>query len=299
MSYCSTGYSLLTRLGSLRRLKLTQCKLPACLSQLTWLRALQLTALEESAANWEALETGLRTLASLTHLAFEVPRCDAKPPACPRMPPTLQGLTNLRRLHWDAAVAAPQNPALPAGPWLSSLQRLALPLETAAANLRLLQSAAPQLEWLGIPRWRARARGSASASGWELRMLRSLLRSAGQLAAGSLHTLRGDFGNPLPGQKAPRCPPGGPRRPPRYGAGMSRSKMGLSARPSFQRLRKLVWMTKLWDSVAAVEVLHPSFHSSVPCSFPSHHTRCCFNRCLALLFHSYMVHAQQNGLNRM
>ena len=206
MSYCSTGYSLLTRLGSLRRLKLTQCKLPACLSQLTWLRALQLTALEESAANWEALETGLRTLASLTHLAFEVPRCDAKPPACPRMPPTLQGLTNLRRLHWDAAVAAPQNPALPAGPWLSSLQRLALPLETAAANLRLLQSAAPQLEWLGIPRWRARARGSASASGWELRMLRSLLRSAGQLAAGSLHTLRVDFGNPLPGQKAAPLP---------------------------------------------------------------------------------------------
>ena len=57
MRYPSTGHSLLTRLSSLKRLKMTECKLLECLSQLTWPRALQITALDDSAASWEALQT--------------------------------------------------------------------------------------------------------------------------------------------------------------------------------------------------------------------------------------------------
>ena len=280
LPFPSSGYSPLAELGSLRRLKLTECKLPGSLPQLTWLEALQISDLTDAAASWEALEAGLQPLAGLTHLTIE-PRGSLLPLACPRIPPTLQGLTSLRRLYWGADVAAPQNPALPAGPWLSTLRQFALPLEMAAANLRLLQSAVPQLVWLGITRWRRRA--GSSASGWEGRMLRSLLRSAGQQATGSLRTVRVDFGDPLGGDE-----PNPPLPWWAEEAAALRSRGLLlesgTAKPSIQRLR----CRGPVNQTVSCPVQFGPFHTSCPAlhfspAFPG----------AALPFHASIVHAQQ------
>ena len=131
-----SGFPVLTRLGSLRRLALSDSHLPACLSQLTGLEALSIDAFEDTPDITERAATlvhSMSLLTNLTHLAlagFATPGLEAAFPS----------LRRLRSLWWFTC-AEPEAEALPAGGWLGSLQRLAMPIRELHGSLPALGSA--------------------------------------------------------------------------------------------------------------------------------------------------------------
>lgn len=141
-------------------------ELPACLSTLTWLRALELigTPMEtDSPADWShLLASAIAPLAQLAHL-FIQPTQDI--PADPQ--PVLAAAAALGHMHsfgWLGGLPDAQE-ALPPGPWLTSLRHLILPPRVAAASTGQLMQAG-QLERLG-----AGGRGSVSSAQPHLQLL--------------------------------------------------------------------------------------------------------------------------------
>jgi hypothetical protein len=130
------GFTVLTRLSSLRRLALSDSHLPACLSHLTGLEALSIDAFEEAPDITEgaaALVHSMSQLTNLTHLAlagFVTPGLEAAFPS----------LRRLRSLWWFTC-GEPSEGALPGGGWLGSLQRLAVPIRELHSSLPALGSA--------------------------------------------------------------------------------------------------------------------------------------------------------------
>ena len=153
-SYVSSGYTMLSRFGSsLRELSLAgrqQLPHPGTLAHLTALRALsvQQPGLPGGGGPEDDvwLQAALAALPRLTSLQL-LGACSGRLLA---FPAELAGLTRLQALDWRWP--APADPALPAGPWLARLLRLALPVSVAAASLPVL-SAAWQLEALAANRY--------------------------------------------------------------------------------------------------------------------------------------------------
>jgi len=146
--YDSDGYSPLRALtSSLRRLALVDCShLPACLPELTALDALLVfdhaSHLHDEASSGDIAVAALPRLAHLTFLALEwMPSMD-QPPAA------LTSLTSLRSFHWWADQQEDEA-ALPAGPWLSGLERLETHVQVLNNSLPALQSAS-RLQHLGV-----------------------------------------------------------------------------------------------------------------------------------------------------
>lgn len=129
----------------------TSCSLP---SQATWaalsaLKALRIDALLEG----DAAEV-VGPLNQLTRLAVY-----SGGQHMARWPAALSGLSHLQRFSWRSSqdAAGP----LPAGPWLTSLRRVALHASVAACSVDAL-SAAPKLECLGA--WELNTAAPAQAS---------------------------------------------------------------------------------------------------------------------------------------
>ena len=145
--YESSGYGPLSALHSLRHLKLSACRsLPSNLCQLTWLEAL--TLLDEDFDMQEEciqnLLSALPRLTGLTYLALDSMVGFDSPPAA------LAGLSHLHTFVWLEAISTPgADAALPAGPWLGSLRRLAAPACLLANSLPVL-AGAPRLEHLAV-----------------------------------------------------------------------------------------------------------------------------------------------------
>ena len=146
MIHPGSGYTTLTALSSLRRLALSSCRhLPACLSQLTGLEALSIDdperCREDSEEELSAVVEAVGLLTSLTHLAFAHYDPPGLEEALPRLP-------RLRSL-WCLPIRPPVEEALPAGGWLTNLQRLGLPIRHLHNSLPALASAR-QLQTLAI-----------------------------------------------------------------------------------------------------------------------------------------------------
>lgn len=136
IEYEGKGYSALTRLPSLRRLRLFQVShVPACLPRLSLLEALfVIEPFKGEDVVWAALPRLQRLRALLLSL-----------PEGPDVSSQLASLTSLRSL----ALLEDTPGHLPAGPWLSSLQRLYVTANMCMASLPAL-AAAPRLELLGV-----------------------------------------------------------------------------------------------------------------------------------------------------
>ena len=138
--YDRHSYSPLTQLTGLTRLHLVHCRhVPACLSQLTGLKAL---ACEDARADdIQPWETVLPRLTRLTFLALT--QMSGQLSVAP-----LASLTNLRSLYWQAGNVV-HGTALPSGPWLAGLRRLfCSPTWLLEASLPALAGGAQQLELL-------------------------------------------------------------------------------------------------------------------------------------------------------
>lgn len=139
------GYAPLARATWLVCLRLDfAAALPACLPAMTWLQELELlfmdTPLEvEGPAEWsQLLASAIRPLSQLRHLCVG-PEEDAVADPQPLLA-AAAGLCHLRSFCWQGDCLEPQ-PALPAGPWLSGLRRLGLPVHVAAAStVQLLEA---------------------------------------------------------------------------------------------------------------------------------------------------------------
>lgn len=120
---------------------------PEVLRPLTSLRALGLSTYDESAAGRAEVDETMCALPQLTALYLQL--------TAP-LPPAVAGLAQLQRFAWSFSrtwsfsSTAPLA-ALPAGPWLASLRRLALLGMVTVGALDVLQ-AATQLEHLGLSR---------------------------------------------------------------------------------------------------------------------------------------------------
>lgn len=145
----SSGHAALAALHSLRHLRLDGCfSLPSNLSELTWLEAFSLQndddQMQEGSS--QTLLSALPQLTRLTYLALDSMKGLESPPAA------LAGLTHLHTFVWLDAIS-PQlegsDAALPGGPWLGSLRRLAAPAQLLANSLPLL-AGPPRLEHLGV-----------------------------------------------------------------------------------------------------------------------------------------------------
>jgi hypothetical protein len=130
---------------------------PANLSQLTWLESFTWGASPppietnvqpawfggEDQEHTTSLLAALPQLTRLTYLALgSTPRFDSPPRE-------LAGLSRLRTFVWLDPSSPPEDAALPGGPWLGRLQRLAAPAHLLANSLPLL-GAAPRLEHLVV-----------------------------------------------------------------------------------------------------------------------------------------------------
>jgi len=141
VNFGSDGYAPLRALrGSLRRLALVKClQLPACLPQLTALEALMVDdaeeRLQEAASAGDVVVAALPRLAHLTFLALD------RPPAA------LAGITTLRSFHWS--FQWDEEDVLPAGAWLSGLERLEAHVDVLRHSLPALRSAS-RLQYLGV-----------------------------------------------------------------------------------------------------------------------------------------------------
>lgn len=142
----SNSFKHLTRMTALTELCLARAVgIPACLTALTQLRALVLRATPFTDAEYDEdmmhlagwatdeLAPALARLTRLTRL------CVADAPVSRAFPASLAGLRQLRRCVW--ASFGPDDPLLPAGPWLSGLQRLTLPQCTAEASVDVWKQA--------------------------------------------------------------------------------------------------------------------------------------------------------------
>ena len=147
--YGSDGYAPLTALRSLRGLWLANvCWLPANLSQLTWLESLtvddEAELLQQDPEHGALLRAALPHLTWLRHLTLHSVLELKSPPAA------LAGLSQLHTFIWlDRRAPPAADAALPAGPWLGSLRRLAAPAHLLANSLHLL-AAAPRLQHLFV-----------------------------------------------------------------------------------------------------------------------------------------------------
>ncbi|KAL4422625.1 hypothetical protein ABPG75_008822 [Micractinium tetrahymenae] len=144
--------SVLTHLTALERLSLSWCALPGpdTLAALPSLAALELDFCPPAGDNvGEAVGPALAALqGQLTELQVH---CGVTPPI--HAPPQqLGGCSRLRHLAWLAGSAGPEAAPLPLPPgaWLGRLRRLVLHAAVVSASLGLLQSAASQLEQLGV-----------------------------------------------------------------------------------------------------------------------------------------------------
>ena len=141
--YASDGYAPLAALRSLRGLWLESVRLPANLSQLTWLESLTVVdegeLLQQDPEHGALLRAALPWLTRLRYLTLDPMAGMDSPPAA------LAGLSRLHTFVWRGEADA----ALPAGPWLGSLRRLAAPAHLLANSLHLL-AAAPRLEHLFV-----------------------------------------------------------------------------------------------------------------------------------------------------
>ncbi|KAL4422627.1 hypothetical protein ABPG75_008824 [Micractinium tetrahymenae] len=144
--------SMLSHLTALERLPLSWCALPDpdTLAALPSLAALQLDHSPPVPGGIvQAVGPALAALrGQLTELrvacGYAWPHQD--------LPQQLAGCNRLRHLAWLARPAGPEPQAapLPPGAWLGRLRRLVLHAAVVSASLGLLQSAASQLEQLGV-----------------------------------------------------------------------------------------------------------------------------------------------------
>jgi len=147
VGYASDGYTPLRVLhGSLRRLALVDClQLPSCLPELTALEALMINdsaeCLDEAASSGNIVVAALPQLARLTFLALSFMPGMVYPPAA------LAAASSLRSFHWSSVEGDVD--ALPAGPWLSGLERLEAHELALTNSLPALQSAT-RLQHLGV-----------------------------------------------------------------------------------------------------------------------------------------------------
>ena len=145
--YGSDGYAPLAALRSLRGLGLDSVKLPANLWQLTWLESLrvvdQMDVWEDDPEQRAILLSALPHLARLRYVAVPLM------PGLESLPAALAGLSQLHTFIWQYRGPQPADAALPVGPWLGSLRRLAAPAFVLANSLHLLE-AAPRLQHLVV-----------------------------------------------------------------------------------------------------------------------------------------------------
>jgi len=141
----SDSYAPLRALrSSLRRLALATCYyLPACLPEMTGLEALLVDdcEAEEAATAGDVVIAALPRLTHLTFLALSTMPGMEEPPAA------LASTTSLRSFHWLLHMG--NQDAVPAGPWLSGLERLEAPLQLLTNSLPALHSAS-RLHHLGV-----------------------------------------------------------------------------------------------------------------------------------------------------
>lgn len=107
---------------------------PEALRPLINLQALAVSTWGDSAG----LDAALQALPQLTALFLDVR---------PSLPPAVAGLAQLQRFVWDSG--EPPASALPGGPWLSSLRKVALLCPMILSRIHVLQTAT-QLEHLGL-----------------------------------------------------------------------------------------------------------------------------------------------------
>lgn len=165
MPHPSYSYGVLSAIGSLRSLALSQCAaLPACLSELHSLESLSIDdiagVMEHEAGEPAAiLAAALPRLTHLTRVMLVSRREGATPeeppPPYPLAPVLLAGLAGRSQLSGLVVdTGAPAGVHLPAG--LSGLTELAVPAQLLADSLPALK-AATGVQLLGMLRWDALA----------------------------------------------------------------------------------------------------------------------------------------------